>query len=310
MVIYAVALGLAASFFFAFTFVLNHSMALDGGNWLWSSSLRFWFMAPMLLAIVGLRGKLGASLRHLRGNLGGYLLWSTVGFGLFYAPLTLAGSYAPGWLVAGSWQVTIIAGSLLQPWLTRQPIPWRGLRYSLLILCGIALMLWDQAAGLSIKDVLQGFIPVVFAAFMYPLGNRKMMAVCKDDVDTLQRVLNMTLASLPFWFVLSLFALLKEGVPPESQWVQSFWVALFSGVIATLLFFAATHRVRNDPHQLAAVEATQSGELLFTLMGEIFFLGSPLPSPLALTGIALVIVGMCIHSMLAGRRPRRTTRLH
>jgi len=37
MVIYAVALGLAASFFFAFTFVLNHSMALDGGNWLWNT---------------------------------------------------------------------------------------------------------------------------------------------------------------------------------------------------------------------------------------------------------------------------------
>ena len=38
------ALGLAASFFFAVTFILNRSMELAGGSWTWSSSLRFFFM--------------------------------------------------------------------------------------------------------------------------------------------------------------------------------------------------------------------------------------------------------------------------
>jgi len=55
--------------------------------------------------------------------------------------------------------------------------------------------------------------------------------------------------------------------------------------------------VRNDPSQLAAVEATQSGEVLFTLLGEMFFLGAALPSPVSLLGITLVILGMIAHSM-------------
>lgn len=42
------ALSLAASFFFAVTFILNRSMELAGGSWTWSSSLRFFFMVPLL----------------------------------------------------------------------------------------------------------------------------------------------------------------------------------------------------------------------------------------------------------------------
>nr|WP_154324793.1 multidrug resistance efflux transporter family protein [Pantoea sp. 201603H] len=296
---YAISLGIIASFFFALTFILNRSMALEGGSWLWSSSLRFWFMAPLLLLLVGLRGSLGQSLRHLRHHALAYLFWSTLGFGLFYAPLTFAAAYAPGWLVAGSWQITIIAGSLLMPWIARHPVPWRGLRWSALILSGIALMLWQQARVLSVNQMLTGFLPVLLAAFMYPLGNRKMLALCGDEVDTLQRVLNMTLASLPFWLFIALGGLITSGAPSKEQMGQAFLVALFSGVIATVLFFAATRRVRDNPQQLAAVEATQSGELLFTLAGEILLLNSVLPSSLAVAGIVLVMLGMCAHSVRA-----------
>lgn len=34
-------IGIIAALFFAFTFILNHSMELDGGSWLWSASLRY-----------------------------------------------------------------------------------------------------------------------------------------------------------------------------------------------------------------------------------------------------------------------------
>lgn len=296
---YAIGLGLLASLFFAITFVLNHAMQLDGGNWMWSASLRFWFMTPLLLLLVALRGRLTDSLRHLWQHASAYLLWSTIGFGLFYAPLTLAAAWSPGWLLAGSWQLTIITGSLLAPWITATAIPWRGLRWSLLILLGIALMLWQQASHLTVSQILAGFLPVVLAAFMYPLGNRKMMEVCQGQIDTLQRVLNMTLASLPFWLILSLIASIYTGMPSDGQLAQSLCVALFSGVIATLLFFTATTRVRHDPHQLAAVEATQAGELLFTLIGEILWLGSAIPSATALWGIALVMSGMVAHSLFS-----------
>lgn len=297
---YAIGTGLLASLFFAVTFVLNHAMELAGGNWMWSASLRFWFMAPMLLLLVTLRGQLFSALRHLRQNAGQYLLWSTVGFGLFYAPLTFSASLAPGWLVAGSWQLTIIAGSLLSPLISQTAIPWRGLRWSLLILLGIALMLCQQADYLSSGQILAGFLPVLLAAFMYPLGNRKMMQVCQQQADTLQRVLNMTLASLPFWFLLSVIALCTHGLPATGQVGQSLCVALFSGVIATLLFFAATTQAQHDPQQLAAVEATQAGELLFTLSGEMMWSGIALPSGVALSGIALVMAGMVAHSLFSG----------
>ena len=44
--------GLLASMFFALTFILNRSMNLGGGYWLWSASLRYLFMLPILWAIV------------------------------------------------------------------------------------------------------------------------------------------------------------------------------------------------------------------------------------------------------------------
>ncbi|MFH7422674.1 multidrug resistance efflux transporter family protein, partial [Pseudomonas syringae pv. tagetis] len=63
-----------------------------------------------------------------------------------------------------------------------------------------------------------------------------------------------------------------------------------------VLFFIATDRVHNDQGKLAAVEATQSSEILFVIIGEMLLLGIPLPKPLALFGIAIIIVGMSLHS--------------
>ena len=140
------------------------------------------------------------------------VLWSFVGFGLFYAPLCFAAAHAPGWIIAGTWQVTIISGSLLAPLFIqtyqtpdgiikkRGKIPMKGMSMSLIILLGIFLMQMEQAKSLAVKDIMLGIIPVIIASFAYPLGNRKMMEVCGDRLDAYQRVLGMTLASLPFWF--------------------------------------------------------------------------------------------------------------
>jgi Putative multidrug resistance efflux transporter len=68
---------------------------------------------------------------------------------------------------------------------------------------------------------LLGIIPVIVASFAYPLGNRKMMDICVGRLDAYQRVLGMTLASLPFWFLLSLYGLFTAGVPSKEQTIQS-----------------------------------------------------------------------------------------
>ena len=44
--------GILASFFFAFTFILNRSMNLAGGYWLWAACLRYLFTLPMLVLML------------------------------------------------------------------------------------------------------------------------------------------------------------------------------------------------------------------------------------------------------------------
>jgi uncharacterized membrane protein len=50
--------------------------------------------------------------------------------------------------------------------------------------------------------------------------------------------------------------------------------------------------VRRDPARLAAVEATQSGEVVFAAGLEAVLLGAGLPSPVAWAGIALIVAGI------------------
>jgi hypothetical protein len=152
-----IVLGVCSALFFAVTFVLNRRMELAGGSWAWSASLRYLFTLPFLLAIVAGRGRLKPLLVAMRERPGAWLLWGTVGFGLFYAPICFAAAYAPGWLTAGTWQITIISGSLLAPffgqWISspsgsvyiRGKIPLRGLGLSLPYSFSV-LQIWSGAA--------------------------------------------------------------------------------------------------------------------------------------------------------------------
>ncbi|MGG0188491.1 DMT family transporter [Bacillus rhizoplanae] len=307
-------LGVCAAFFFAFTFVLNRAMELSGGSWIWSASLRYFFMVPLLLLIVISRKNLRPLLKVMKEQPKTWILWSFVGFGLFYASLCFAATYAPGWLTAGTWQITIISGSLLAPLFSetietadgpikiRGTIPFKGLAMSLIILFGITLMLIEQANHLSLKNVLLGVLPVIIASFAYPLGNRKMMDVCTGRLDAYQRVLGMTLASLPFWILLSIYGFITVGMPSKEQTIQSSLVAICSGVIATVLFFHATDMVRGNMQKLAAVEATQSMEVLFTVAGELVLLASPFPSALSWCSMFLIMLGMILHSYISQKR--------
>ncbi|MFB6467159.1 multidrug resistance efflux transporter family protein [Cytobacillus sp. Hz8] len=306
-----IALGILSSFFFAFTFVLNRAMELSGGSWIWSSSLRYFFMVPFLLAIVLWRKNFQALIFEMKRHPWKWILWSTIGFGLFYAPITFAAAYGPGWLIAGTWQITIISGSLLVPLFyetiqtkngplkKKAKIPLKGLGMSSIILIGVILMQWEHFGSLSLKEAFIGTSPVFISTFAYPLGNRKMMEICEGRIDVYQRVLGMTMASLPFWIVLAILGLVTVGGPSSGQTFQSLLVTISSGVIATVLFFQATDLVKDNMKKLAAVEATQSIEILFALAGEIVLLHSDLPATIALVGILFVIMGMVFHSYLS-----------
>ncbi len=113
----------------------------------------------------------------------------------------------------------------------------------------------------------------------------------------MERTLGMTLASLPFWFGLSLYGFTINELPSIPQLGQTLVVALCSGVIATVLFFMATDKVQKEEKALASVEATQSVEVLFALLGEILLLKIHLPDLFSIIGIVLVIIGMLLHSL-------------
>lgn len=307
----ALILGILSSFFFAFTFILNQQMNVSGGSWLWSSSLRYIFMLPILLIIMILKNQLSDVINDIIKKPLQWIAWSTTGFGLFYAPLSFASAYGASWLVAGTWQITIIAGALISPLFfkcietengivkIRNKIPKKVLLMSSIILSGIFLMQFEEGKNISGLKTLLGILPVILAAFAYPLGNRKMIEVCGNRLNTFQRVFGMTLCSMPFWIIISVSGVLSAGLPSKGQIIQSLIVAVFSGIIATILFFKATDIVSNDIYKLAVIESTQSGEVIFTLLGGVYIFHDKTPPLIGLTGILLVVIGMIINSLIA-----------
>lgn len=292
--------GILASFFFAFTFLLNSSMNLSGGYWMWSACLRYFITLPLMVPLVwktvpenGIR----QVLNEIKKNLVLWFLWSTVGFGFFYLPLTMASIYGASWMVAASWQITIVAGILLTP-LFGKRIPLKNLCMAFVILAGIFLLQIPNFSSGAGKETGIALLLIIIGAFSYPLGNRKMMEHCPSVLNTFQRVFGMTLCSMPFWIVTAVTAFVKSGFPGKSQLIQSAGVALFSGVIATVLFFYATDLVKKNEKQLAVVEATQSGEVVFTLLGGILVLGEAVPGPVGAVGLVLIIGGMIFNSIL------------
>ena len=307
--IQALLLGILSSLFFALTFVLNRQMQLSGGHWIWTSSLRFIFMLPMLWILVLPGKRYQAVFRQIRQQPLYWLTWSTVGFGFFYLFLCVAAAYGPSWMIASTWQITIIAGILLTPLFrtgkhsgaARHSIPVSQLAISIVIIAGVVMVQYKKGALSEVKENYLALFYIIIAAFSYPLGNRKMMAVVPDSMGTIERIFGMTLCSLPFWLILMIIGVLNNQLPSPEQIRQTFIVALSSGVIATILFFKATEMVKADMHQLAIIESTQAGEVVFTLLMGILLFKDQLPSPTALIGILIITSGIVVSGLTQKR---------
>ena len=298
-------LGLLASFFFAFTFLLNRSMHLAGGSWVWSASLRYLFTFPIFALLVWRTSGFARVHAAIRRAPFAWWLWSTVGFGLFYAPICFAGDHGESWLIAASWQITIVMGLLLSP-LFQKKIAHKNLGAAAIILVGVFLLQLGNIVSFRLESIALTLLPILVAAIAYPLGNRKMMALCPPELTTVERVYGMTLCSLPFWILLALYGLVSRGMPSASQAAQSLGVAVLSGVIATLLFFRATDLVKDSQRQLAVVESTQSFEVLFTLFGGVLLLHDAPPDAFGWVGVALIVLGMVLSSLASLPKQAKT----
>lgn len=298
-----ITLGSLAALFFSSTFVLNRAMSLQGGHWAWTSSLRFGFMLIFLVVILLItRGKQAlvdvkdVFLRYWRF----WILAGGIGFGVFYSLITFSSQYAAGWIVATTWQTTILASPLVLS-LFGHKVPTKGLLFTGIIFVGILLVNVEHAALTGLREVLLSALPILGAAFAYPIGNQLVWEARAGHNPRIPqihhsilengfaRVLLLTLGSIPFWVVLLLVS--EPPAPTRGQFLSTALVALLAGVIATTLFLYARHLCR-QPYEIAAVDATQSMEVIFSLLGEILFLHGAIPGPLGWAGVGLTILGL------------------
>jgi drug/metabolite transporter (DMT)-like permease len=245
--------------------------------------------------------------RAIRAHPGPWLLWSGIGFVLFYVLLSYAAASGPSWLVAGTFQLTVIAGMVCAPFLyrdTRARIPLPALLAGVVVICGVLLMQVGYGGGKLDREAWIALVAVAISAFAYPLGNRGLLLHLERagiELNATQRVFGMTLASQPLWWAIAAGAFATTGAPPASQVFLAAGVALGAGVIATVLFFQATGMVRNDPTALAAAEAMQAAEILFATLIGVLWLGEAWPQGRALWGAAIVIAGIVVFSIVASR---------
>jgi drug/metabolite transporter (DMT)-like permease len=172
--------------------------------------------------------------------------------------------------------------------------------YALVVFAGVLLVNLGQVEIASIKSLLLGAAPVLVAAFLYPLGNqlvweakrgrRGLPKLAAEVVDNaFAKVFLLSAGSVPFWLVLALFA--ATGAPTTGQLINVAVVAGFGGVIASSLFLYARNQARSAS-QVAAVDATQSGEVIFALGGEILLLGASLPNAIGVAGMVVAGLGL------------------
>ena len=296
-------LGILSGAFFSSTFILNELMSAEGGHWLWSAVLRYLFMVLFLGLIILFRG----GIRQLRSVLDLFadhwrfwVLAGGIGFGGFYALICFSADFSPGWVIAATWQFTVVASLFVFMAFGKQ-FPSRVWLFSSMIFLGVVLVNLAGIDNFDVNALILGGIPVLGAAFCYPFGNQLVWEakhgcharVPRIDSPLLDNVFNkvflMTLGSLPLWFLL--VALVRPPAPAVFQIANTALVALFSGVFATGIFLFARN-LASDPNELAAVDATQSSEVVFAMAGGMALSGSGLPNALSLAGLTLILAGL------------------
>lgn len=300
-------LGLASSLFFSTTFVVNRAIGLAGGHWVWTAVLRYAWALVFLGAFFFFKGTLGQVFSAFRRHLAFWVIAGSIGYGAFYASLSYASTQAPGWIVACTMQFTILATPIVLLAFGAR-VRRTGIALLFLIFVGIVLVNLDHRTNSSWQAML-GVLPVLIAAFAYPIGNqlvqegrtggRGWIPSLTDTVtaDASARVLLLTLGSVPFWIAVLLLP--HPTLPTTQQLAGTGFVALCGTVIGTSIFLMARQSAGRNPNAIAKVDATQAGYTVFSLAGEVVFLGGDLPGVLGVAGLVLVLGGLAVYTTTA-----------
>ncbi len=289
-------IGLLSSLFFSATFIINKMISIDGGHWFYSASLRYmytiFFISILLIGFKGFNFFKSVILEY-KNNIGFWTLSGTIGFGVFYAMICYAAEFSPAWILVTTWQLTIFASIFVLAFFGNK-VSKITIFSTILVLAGITIVNLSHFDVSNISAVLYSAIPVVIAAFAFPLGNQLVWQEKKKrDVAVLNnafaKVFLLTLGSSPLWVLLFLF--LDVGTPSISQLQNVAMISILSGVIATSLFLYVRSKA-NSASKIMIVDATISAEVMFTLLAEVLFLNAVIPSSLGLIGIAITIFAL------------------
>ncbi|WP_134089987.1 multidrug resistance efflux transporter family protein [Olivibacter sp. XZL3] len=311
--ILAIILGIISALFLSSTFTINSLLAHSGGHWAWTACLRSLFMIPVMLIPLLATKRFKAFWCALKSYPILFFKWGTIGFGGLYTCMALASLLIPGWLVAATFQLNILAGILLAPFLYedhRKKIPIKALGLSLFIVSGVLIMQLDKLSQLhDVRSLAISFFLVLIGAIVWPLANRKLLLELdnqKVPLNAMQRVLGLTAGSLPLWLLLAGYAFTQVGMAPDTQLQASFYSAVFSGFLGGVGFYKATQMVKQDSLALATVEATQVFEIFFTLIGEMWLINAPLPKFYGFAGMLMIISGMLVQITLSVQYAKRS----
>jgi drug/metabolite transporter (DMT)-like permease len=299
-----VSIGLVSAALFSLTFVINYNISLESGSWVWTAVLRYMFTITIVLALLYFtKGYqyLIELFKLFKINIVFWIIAGSFACGFFYGGIAFASEHLRGWVVAATFQLTIIFSPFVLM-LMGYKFPLRILPFSIIVLAGAFLINYSGDIGdLDLDFFLYGVLPIVIAALAYPFGNQltnsakngglSYVPVIDSPIlnNAFSVVLLLSFGSIPFWILL--VAIVQPGMPSDGQYLQTFVVALFAGVLATSLFIYARN-LTSDTTKIVAVDTTQASEVVFALLLELIFVDSRLPSLIQFGGLALLLLGL------------------
>lgn len=238
-----------------------------------------------------------------------FMLWGNLGFGGYYALLSYAIGLAPGWLVTAAFMTTCLAGILIAPFVYddhRALILKRPFLLSSLLVISLITMQFDRLSHLQhVHAFALSILLALLAAFLWPLGNRKLMLKLEKSnlsLNPMQRVLGMTIGGLPILIALAIYGYFSAGAPSSLQLRSSFIAVILSGVIGSILFYKAIQMVSKNQLALLTVEATQVTGVIFTLLGEMIFKGISWPGLYGNIGFGIMMASLVCYALLSIRK--------
>lgn len=295
--------GIVAGGFFSTTFILNEVMSAHGGHWLWSASLRYFFMLLFLTIILWFQGGMKRLIDVCKLFISHYIFWivsGTIGFGFFYALICFSADYSPAWVIAATWQFTVVATLFVLMFFGKK-FPRKIWSFSLVVFVGVSLINVSQMKSFDLHALLLGAVPILIASFCYPIGNQliweaknghhRFVPQIKSKLlsNAFNKVFLLSLGSIPLWLVL--IAIIRPVAPRQSQIINTSLVALFSGVFATSIFLYTRNLAKNS-NEIAAVDATQASEVVFSLLGGALIFGHTSLNLMSIIGLILILAGL------------------